>query len=727
MLRVLTCFVCVSMLSSVTTQATAAAPATPGATKDALLVLDASGSMWGQIEGVNKIVIARDVLESLVLGMPTSQRMGLVAYGHRRKGDCTDIETLADVGVERDKLIEAIREVTPRGKTPLSASVMHAAEALNYTRNAANIILVSDGLETCDVDPCELAKTLEENGLDLTVHVVGFDVTVEERRGLECIAAETGGQFLSADNADELNAALVEVAYEPVAQETGETTDVPATLSLKATILPGGPYIQSELDWQVLPAAGGEPVFVQTGGGFGRTTILPGDYTATATWHGWRPDGQVQIKTGSVDFSVNSAQPKVITVPVDLELPVTLESPETTPEGVPFSVSWSGPDALGAFINVNSVEDSPRERIYGQAAARARDAYAAAARKDNPDVNLDTDGDGDFDQDDLATAEIGGPSMAGDYEVRYVLDKPRVVLARVPLEVTDSPYALQAPEDVPVSSLFDVKWSGPLTAGDFLTITPKGMQKAFANGYTAKLSKDADTGTLRAPPEPGEYEVRYVLANGYTLYPGMQHVVQATVPITVSAVSASVSGPAEAVGGSTVTLDVTKPPSGWEDDVIYVIPAGSSKINRDSWTRLKQRDGSAADPVTIQMPNLPGEYEYAYFLFPGTKVLARAPVKVTLAHATLDAPETGKMGEPFQVSYTGPAYKGDRIVITRADTPDSKMWSVTPRYGFFASDNQGTGTVRADAFRGGPGEYEVRYVTGLQHIVLARDPIRIEE
>ena len=41
---------------------------------DTLLVLDASGSMWGQIDGVNKIVIARDVVEGLVLETSTTTR-----------------------------------------------------------------------------------------------------------------------------------------------------------------------------------------------------------------------------------------------------------------------------------------------------------------------------------------------------------------------------------------------------------------------------------------------------------------------------------------------------------------------------------------------------------------------------------------------------------------------------------------------------------------------------
>ena len=90
-----------SWLLSLLTALTVGLPATAGtaAQDDAsapnvVFILDASGSMWGQIEGENKIVIARRVLRELVGELPGDAEVGLVAYGHRREGDCEDIETL---------------------------------------------------------------------------------------------------------------------------------------------------------------------------------------------------------------------------------------------------------------------------------------------------------------------------------------------------------------------------------------------------------------------------------------------------------------------------------------------------------------------------------------------------------------------------------------------------------------------------------------------------------
>ena len=70
------------------------------ASGDSILVLDASGSMWGQIAGEAKIAIAKKVLGDLLSDLPADRRLGLIAYGHRRAGDCADIEELAAVGAD---------------------------------------------------------------------------------------------------------------------------------------------------------------------------------------------------------------------------------------------------------------------------------------------------------------------------------------------------------------------------------------------------------------------------------------------------------------------------------------------------------------------------------------------------------------------------------------------------------------------------------------------------
>jgi Ca-activated chloride channel family protein len=152
-------------------------------TANMVFVLDASGSMWGQIGGKTKIAVAKEVLNDLIDGLSKDMRVGLFAYGHRSKTECSDIEMLVPVGpVDGQALKTKIAAIQPKGKTPLIAAVQQAAKAMRYTETRATVILVSDGLETCNADPCKVAAELAMSGADFTC-VVGFDISNQDQVG----------------------------------------------------------------------------------------------------------------------------------------------------------------------------------------------------------------------------------------------------------------------------------------------------------------------------------------------------------------------------------------------------------------------------------------------------------------------------------------------------------------------------------------------------------------
>ena len=138
-----------------------------------------------------------------------SVELGLTVYGHRTKGDCNDIETIIPVGkIDKNRVIKTVMGIKPKGKTPISRSLRKVAEEIKYTEEKANIILISDGKETCDPDPCGTAKELEAQGIDFVTHVIGFNVDKKRDKQLECIANATGGEYFSAKNAAALNEAM---------------------------------------------------------------------------------------------------------------------------------------------------------------------------------------------------------------------------------------------------------------------------------------------------------------------------------------------------------------------------------------------------------------------------------------------------------------------------------------------------------------------------------------
>ncbi len=212
-----------------------------------MLVLDASGSMWGQIDGVSKIEIARTEIDRLLGSWSGGVELGVIAYGHREKGNCSDIETVVPVQpIDRAKTMAAIRALSPKGKTPISAAVSRAAEDLRYTEDKATVVLVSDGLETCEADPCAVASTLESAGVDFQVHVVGFDLTPEETASLRCIADNTGGRFFPVGSAKELASAFDEAAETIVAAEPEEPAG-PQGFRLATVLAEGEPALERDV------------------------------------------------------------------------------------------------------------------------------------------------------------------------------------------------------------------------------------------------------------------------------------------------------------------------------------------------------------------------------------------------------------------------------------------------------------------------------------------------
>ena len=193
------------------------------AATNAVYILDGSNSMWGQIDGVAKIATAKSVISDLLKNSPPDLNVGLVAYGHRSEGKCDDIEILKALGPkDADTSVKLVNAIKPKGKTPIGGSLKVAGAMFSETDANNNIILVSDGVETCDVDPCAISADLAAKGIHTKVHVVGFDIGETERKELQCIADKGNGKYYGAKNADELKLAFAAVESElvkPVAEE----------------------------------------------------------------------------------------------------------------------------------------------------------------------------------------------------------------------------------------------------------------------------------------------------------------------------------------------------------------------------------------------------------------------------------------------------------------------------------------------------------------------------
>lgn len=193
---------------------------------EAMFIVDASGSMSEAAGAQTKMEAAKAVLAQVVPAVAPEVKIGLAAYGHRREKDCADIEILAAPGnTDRGVLLARIAALQPKGMTPISEAVVQVAEALEGRDAETTIVLVSDGQETCGGDPCAVAKALKAEGVKFVMHVVGFDVTEEDKAQLACIAAAGGGRYFGAGDAAALLAALQAVNAE-IAQKVEQAKTV---------------------------------------------------------------------------------------------------------------------------------------------------------------------------------------------------------------------------------------------------------------------------------------------------------------------------------------------------------------------------------------------------------------------------------------------------------------------------------------------------------------------
>lgn len=277
-----------------------------------VIVLDASGSMWAQIDGKPKLEIARESLRTVLQSVPADREIGFMAYGHREKGSCEDIELIVPPQAGSAAAVSAAADSLKFiGKTPLTSAVKQAAEALKYTEDKATVILITDGLETCKGDPCALGKELRAAGVDFTVNVVGFGLTADEGKHVACLADNTGGKYIQASDEQALQDALVETiaaapapALEPApAPQPAPEPEKPKFNFMPAVVLAeGGDPVTEGNSWEIYKASsdGTRGDYVTTEYGAYKGNLEPGGYIVVARYGEARTEQKITVEAGQV-------------------------------------------------------------------------------------------------------------------------------------------------------------------------------------------------------------------------------------------------------------------------------------------------------------------------------------------------------------------------------------------------------------------------------------------
>ncbi len=212
------------------------------------IVVDASRSMWGRIDGEPKMVVAKNILEDVSYWFPEDLDLALRAYGSTSPSDqnnCADSTLLVPFGDDnRESIRRAIAGLRPTGQTPIAYALNQASRDFSSHWDDRALVLVTDGIESCGGDPVWAARELREQGI--TVHLIGFglgDAADEDTASLRAVANASGGRYVTAGSAAELQEALVQTVATSFSVYKGNIEVANGSLaSNRMLYLPEGDY-----------------------------------------------------------------------------------------------------------------------------------------------------------------------------------------------------------------------------------------------------------------------------------------------------------------------------------------------------------------------------------------------------------------------------------------------------------------------------------------------------
>jgi Ca-activated chloride channel homolog len=178
-----------------------------------LFIFDASNSMAGQWDGSRKIDMAREVLFEMVdsLEEMPNVEMALRVYGHQSPvtpQDCSDTNLEVPFATSNaSRIKEKLRYIDPKGTTPIAHSLELAADDFPLCNLCRNIVvLITDGIEACDGDPCEVSEKLQKRGAILRPFVIGIGNDIALMDTYNCI-----GEYYDAPTIRQFRVALKQV------------------------------------------------------------------------------------------------------------------------------------------------------------------------------------------------------------------------------------------------------------------------------------------------------------------------------------------------------------------------------------------------------------------------------------------------------------------------------------------------------------------------------------
>tara|TARA_R110002012_G_scaffold321471_2_gene549405 strand:+ start:37811 stop:39151 length:1341 start_codon:yes stop_codon:yes gene_type:complete len=187
-----------------------------------LFLFDASGSMLAQWGNELRIDAAKRVLTDLVDSLRVNDKIELALrpYGHltpAKERNCKDTKLeIPFAPNNNDRIIERLKYIYPRGTTPIAYSLEQSANDFPQDKNYRNIIIIiTDGIESCDGDPCAVSLSLQKKDIFLRPFVIGLGMEEQFASEFDCM-----GEYFNAKNINAFQSVLNGILSQSLSKTT---------------------------------------------------------------------------------------------------------------------------------------------------------------------------------------------------------------------------------------------------------------------------------------------------------------------------------------------------------------------------------------------------------------------------------------------------------------------------------------------------------------------------
>ena len=200
-------------------------PAFSQPTNRILFIFDDSYSMYAPWNSNIKIEVAKKIMGEFLDSLKTipNLELALRCYGHttfiKPERNCKDTKLeipFANANSNALKIKQRIQKLEPLGTTPIAYSLGESAADFTPCSNCRNIvILITDGIEECGGNPCEVSAALQKKGIFLRPFVIGVGLDVKFADVFGCM-----GKFYDVSNEANFKDVLNLVLTEAISQTT---------------------------------------------------------------------------------------------------------------------------------------------------------------------------------------------------------------------------------------------------------------------------------------------------------------------------------------------------------------------------------------------------------------------------------------------------------------------------------------------------------------------------